>query len=84
MRIQDLFRKEVINLRTGERLGFVSDVEVDVCNGCLVAIVVPEKGHGFTLFGKCEEIVIPWREIQRIGEDLILVNIDTRCRTAKN
>ncbi len=77
-RVQDLFRKEVINLCNGERLGFVCDAQVDVLTGCVVALIVPEKGHGFNLFGKGEEIIIPWCNVRRIGDDLILVEID-RC-----
>ena len=38
--ITDLRNKEVICAKTGCRLGCVSDVEIDTCSGCLVAIVV--------------------------------------------
>ena len=33
MRICDLREKEVINICDGERLGFVEDVEFDLCTG---------------------------------------------------
>ena len=35
MRICDLREKEVINICDGERLGFVEDVEFDLCTGKL-------------------------------------------------
>ena len=39
-RIVDLRNKEVINIKNGARLGYVSDVEVDTCDARLVAIVI--------------------------------------------
>ena len=35
MRICDLKEKEVINVCDGRRLGFVEDVEFDLCSGCI-------------------------------------------------
>jgi YlmC/YmxH family sporulation protein len=72
-RIVDLRGKEVIDVCTGIRLGFPIDVEVNVDTGHLVAIVVPGPCKYFGLFGRGEDIVIPWNCIRRIGDDLILV-----------
>lgn len=72
--------KEVINSCDGRRLGCVSDIEFDVCDGRITAIVVPLKG-GF--FGCGEEIVIPWQKIQKIGEDVILVDAEGCCPPPK-
>ncbi len=66
--------KEVINSHDGRRLGCVTDIEFDVCDGRITAIVVPTK-NGFLGYG-CEEIVIPWEKIQKIGEDIILVDAE--------
>lgn len=41
MRICDLKEKEVINVCDGRRLGFVEDVEFDLCSGCITHIIVP-------------------------------------------
>lgn len=75
-RIQDLQEKEVINIRDGIRLGFVSDVEVDTKLGCVIAIVVLSSCKVFGIFGSNEEYVIPWCDIKKIGDDIILVDID--------
>jgi len=75
-RIADLRAKEVINICDGCRLGYVYDVEIDVCTGKLVSIIVPGPSKFFGLFPK-EDYVISWCEIQKIGDDIILVNIDT-------
>ena len=68
--------REVINACDGNRLGFVSDVEVDVNCGRIVSIIVPVPCRCFGLFGKHEDFVIPWKCIRRIGEDVILVEGD--------
>lgn len=73
--------KEVINSCDGRRLGYVTDIEFDVCDGRITAIVVPSKGGLFGCGG--EEIVIPWQKIQKIGEDIILVDAQGCCPPPK-
>ena len=72
-RIADLQCKEVVNITDGCRLGYVSDVELDILTGKVVAIVVPGKCRFFGLFGRADDYVIPWQCIRRFGEDIILV-----------
>ena len=71
----DLRDREVINLCDGERLGYPVDFELDPCDGKIISIIVSSCG-GVSLFGKRDEYVIPWCEIQCIGEDAILVKIE--------
>ena len=66
-RIQDLRRKEVINICDGCRLGYVADVDIRIPEGQVVAIVVYGPCRFFGLFGRGEEYYIPWECIQRIG-----------------
>ncbi|MBO7170676.1 MAG: YlmC/YmxH family sporulation protein [Clostridia bacterium] len=79
---EDFREKEVVNLCDGRRLGCVSEVEFNVCDGKLTAIVVP-AGNCVLGFGCKEKIVIPWERIERIGEDVILVNADGLCPPPK-
>ena len=65
----------VINLCGGEKLGYTSELEIDVDNARIVSLTV-EKNEGFICFGKKEEYVIPWKYIQCIGEDAILVKLE--------
>ena len=67
--------KDVINVRDGRRLGCVSDLEFDPCEGRITGIVVSGDA-GFLGLGKREETLIPWHRIQKIGEDVILVDAD--------
>jgi len=69
-------KKEVIDIIDGKRLGCVCDLELDICDGKILAIIVPCKGNG--LFSKREDFIIPWRHIKKIGDDIILVNLNPR------
>lgn len=72
--IADLQRKEVIDICDGTRLGYVCDVEFDIDKGIITALRVPGKAGVFSVFGKNEDIVIPWACIKKIGEDIILTD----------
>ena len=73
-RIRDMRCKEVINICDGCRLGFVSDLEIRLPDGQVCAIIVYGACRFFGLFGRGEEYYIPWECIQRIGDDIILVD----------
>ena len=69
----ELRSKEVISAKSGMRLGCVSDVEINTCDGRLTAIIIWGRGRCFGLFGREDDIRIPWEEIEVIGNDTILV-----------
>lgn len=70
---RDLKLKEVISIIDGKRMGHITDIEIDVESGRLTAIVVPGMGRFLGLFGRNEDVVIPWDKINKIGMDVILV-----------
>ncbi len=71
----DLTCKEVICISDGRRLGFISDVRIEMPTGKIMAIIVPGKGRLFGLGGCRDDYVIPWGCIKRIGPDIVLVDI---------
>ena len=77
-RSADLRQKEVINISDGRRLGFVCDVEINLEDGKIEAIIIPAGGRLFGILGKDSEFLIPWERIKKIGEDIILVDMDER------
>lgn len=79
-RIEELCRKDVINLRDGCRLGFVEDVEIEMSDGRVAALVIYGRSRLFGLLGRDDDICIPWGCIDKIGEDIILVNFDAPLR----
>jgi len=77
-RASEFRQKEVINIADGRRLGFVSDVEVNLEDGRIEAIIIPGGGRFFGFIGKDNEYVIPWERVKKVGEDIILVDMDER------
>jgi YlmC/YmxH family sporulation protein len=73
LKTSDLKIKEVVNVLDGRRLGTITDIEIDIESGRLTAIVVPGTGKFLGLFGKNDDVVIPWEKIHKIGMDVILV-----------
>ena len=76
--------KEVICVSDGRRLGFITDVQVEVPEGRVCAIVVPGPCRFGGLFGRNDDYIIPWNCIKRIGPDIVLV--DTKpddCRVPR-
>lgn len=71
--ITDLRNKEVISAKTGCRLGHVCDVEIDTCDGKLVAIIVWGKNRCAGLLGRDDDLRICFEDIEVIGADTILV-----------
>ena len=77
-RSSELKQKEVINISDGRRMGFVSDVEMNMEDGRIEAVIIPGAVRLFGIIGKDNEFVIPWERIKKIGEDIILVDMDER------
>lgn len=75
LKTSDLKLKEVINVLDGRRLGGITDIEIDIDSGRLTAIVVPGIGKFLGFFGRNEDIVIPWDKVNKIGTDVILVEV---------
>ncbi len=77
--LYDLRKLEVINICTGKRLGCIVDVELDLCLGTVLSIIVPKRIEINEIFNKKENkyYKIPWCCIERIGNDIILVRIDS-------
>ena len=72
-RFADFRCKEVINICDGCRLGYVGDVECQLPEGQMTALIVPGPCRFLGLFGRDSDYIIPWCCIRRIGEDIILV-----------
>ena len=78
--LDDLREKEIINLQNGHRLGYVHDVEITLPQGEVQALIVLGTSRFFGLLGREEDVVIPWNKITKIGEDIILVDMEMELR----
>ena len=75
IKLTQLQCKEVICISDGRRLGFIEDLEVEVPEGTISAILVPGPGRLMGL-GPCKHrFCIPWHCIRRIGPDIVLVDV---------
>ncbi len=75
-KISELRQKEIVSLSQGRRLGFATDVEINLETGNIEALILPSQGKFFGLLPKDNDIVVPWEKIKRVGTDLILIDIE--------
>ena len=77
--------KEVICVSDGRRLGFIEDVEVEVPEGRVCAIIVPGPCRFPGLRAPRDVFCIPWHSICKIGPDIVLVDIRPEdCRIPRH
>lgn len=76
-RVSDLRHKDIINIIDGKRIGYIKDIELDLDDGTIKNIILPGQNRIFSLFGKNDDLVIDWRQIKKIGADVILVEINS-------
>ena len=78
--LSDLRCKEVINISTGQRLGFICDAEIDMAEGKILSFIVPGVRKLGGLIPGEQDYIVPLGGIVRMGKDIILVNADEICR----
>ena len=85
IKFSDLQCKEVICITNGQRLGFVSDVQIEIPDGNICAIVVPCPCKALGLMGRRDDYIIPWNCIKKIGPDIVLVDAKPNdCRMPRS
>ena len=72
-RISEFQAKEVVNVEDGKLLGHIGDLDINITTGKIEYLIIPGSGKMLGIFGKENDVVIPWRNIVRIGTDVILV-----------
>lgn len=73
VKISDFQIKDVVNISDGKKLGNIGDIDINLTTGKIEAIIITGSGRVLSFFGKNEEVVIPWKNILKIGHDVILV-----------
>ena len=82
-RYSDFRYKEVINIRTGTRMGYVCDAEFQYPDGRISALIIPGRARCFGLLGREDSYILPWECISRMGPDVILVEGERGIRRDK-
>ena len=70
----ELREKEVVNVVDGKRFGRIIDLALS-CNGRVLGIIAPGDKSILKSFGGKDALFIPWQNIGKIGDDVILVNL---------
>ena len=76
IRLTDLQDKDIINIINGKVIGKIIDLSLDT-DGKLEYLIVEKTRFFLSLFSSKNEIRVNWKEIRKIGEDVILVELNT-------
>ncbi|MBO6195409.1 MAG: YlmC/YmxH family sporulation protein [Bacilli bacterium] len=71
MRLSDLQDKDVVDIKTGVKIGNIVDIKID--NNGVVTSLVLERKRFSKLFSSNDELEILYKNIVKIGEDVILI-----------
>lgn len=75
IRISDIMEKEIINVKNGKRMGFITDIDMDINEGKIMSFkITGDGGKGIFSRGYEDESIF-WSDILKIGCDTIIVNI---------
>lgn len=73
MRLSELQSKDIININDGKKIGNIIDVKISE-DGGMEGLVVEQSKFLVSMFTTRNEVEIKWSQIEKIGEDVILVN----------
>jgi YlmC/YmxH family sporulation protein len=74
MNLSELQSKDIISIKDGRKIGRIIDVEINTSGNINYFII--ETHHNIkNLFSRSEETRIPFDAIEKIGSDVILVNV---------
>ncbi|MBB5323765.1 YlmC/YmxH family sporulation protein [Anoxybacillus tepidamans] len=76
IKISEFQTKDVVNVANGKKLGNIGDIDINLQTGQIESLIILGAGKVLGLFGREEETVIPWRNIVKIGTDVILVRLN--------
>lgn len=74
MRLSDLQTKSIVSVNDGKNIGNIIDVNV-TAEGTIESLVI-EANKTFFSLNRESDTEINWKDITKIGEDVILVKIN--------
>ena len=75
MRLSDLQSKDIVNTIDGKNIGNIIDVKINEETGAIVSLVVEPNKKMIPFMNRGVDTEIYWKNIERIGEDVILVRL---------
>lgn len=76
MRLSELQRKDIINLNNGKKVGRIIDVELNRETGQMQNIIIETSKVFRSMFSNEKDVSIKFDQIKKLGEDVILVDIN--------
>ena len=74
MRLSDLQSKNIVNINDGRNIGTIIDVKIDEQTGAIISLILEGGKTFFSFSNRGIDTEINWKNIEKIGEDVILVN----------
>lgn len=74
LRLSDLQSKNIVNINDGRNIGTIIDVKIDEQTGAIVSLILEGGKTFFSFSNRGIDTEINWKNIEKIGEDVILVN----------
>jgi len=74
MLLSDIQSIDVINVITGNKIGRIKDIDIDSEKGNVLALVILASSKLRSFFSGEELIIIPWENVIKFGNDVIIVN----------
>ncbi|MEE0840586.1 MAG: YlmC/YmxH family sporulation protein [Acutalibacteraceae bacterium] len=71
--VADFKNKQVVSTETGAVMGYVGELEIDTDTGSVANIVIFGKQRLYGILGREEDIIIPWGNIEVIGDETVLI-----------
>lgn len=63
---------EVIDIKTGTKLGYIKDLVIDIEDSKVLSILIPGTQKGW--FSKEDDIEIPWNKVKKAGMEVIIID----------
>ncbi len=74
-KISDLQERQIVNIADGKCLGNLKDIELNLLDGTIQALVLPGVGGFLGILQNQGELLIPWQRVVRIGVDVVLIDM---------
>lgn len=81
--IEEFKNKQIVSVETGSVLGYVNELEIDTETGAVANLVIYGKQKLFGVLGREEDLQIPWKNIEVIGNETVLVKGPVTIKSSK-
>lgn len=80
MLLSEMGKKEIINIHDGKKLGVVADIDIilDKEGNIKALLLLPAIGFKMFKVREHQELLIPWKLVRKVGDDILLVDINLK------